>query len=69
MHRNSRFSCKGSWMYLHDGLFAQSCENEYHYNLSILAGVLKAVTGLSLKSISGDIRRLRTKRIIKVAVV
>src|SRR5581483_3553756 len=30
--------CKGSCMYLEGNLFAQSCENEYHYNTAILAG-------------------------------
>lgn len=59
--------CKGSCMYLHDELFAQSCENEYHYNMAILAGVLKSVTGLTLESVSGDIRRPKARRVIKVA--
>ncbi|MEO8022807.1 MAG: radical SAM protein [Polaromonas sp.] len=62
--------CKGSCMYLHDDLFTQSCENEYHYNTAILAGVLKSVTGLTLQSISGDIRRPpKIKRVIKVIAV
>ncbi len=49
--------CKGSCMYLSDELFAQSCENEYRYNTAILAGVLKAVSGLDLLSISGAPRQ------------
>ncbi|MCA3176876.1 MAG: SPASM domain-containing protein [Burkholderiales bacterium] len=49
--------CKGSCMYLEGDLFALSCENEYHYNTAILAGILKRLTGLTLESISGDIRR------------
>lgn len=61
--------CKGSCMFLSDDLFAQSCENEYHYNMAILAGVLKSVTGLSLQSVSGDIRRPKARRVIKVAAV
>jgi len=51
--------CKGSCMYLEGDLFAQSCENEYHYNSAILAGILKRVTGLNLERFSGDIRRPR----------
>lgn len=61
--------CKGSCMFLNDDLFAQSCENEYHYNMAILAGVLKSVTGLTLQSVAGDIRRPKTKRIIQLAVM
>lgn len=60
--------CKGSCMYLSDDLFAQSCDNEYHYNMAILAGVLQSATGLTLKSVSGDIRRPKARRIIKLAV-
>lgn len=61
--------CKGSCMFLNDDLFAQSCENEYHYNMAVLAGVLRNVTGLSLKSVTGDIRRPKLKRVIRVAAV
>ncbi len=60
--------CKGSCMYLNDDLFAQSCENEYRYNTAILAGVLKAVSGLELVSVSGDIRRPKRHRVIKLAL-
>lgn len=56
-------------MFLNDDLFAQSCENEYHYNMAVLAGVLRNVTGLSLKSVTGDIRRPKLKRVIRVAAV
>ncbi len=56
--------CKGSCMFLNDSLFAQSCENEYHYNQAILAGIIRKVTGLTLVSISGDIRRPAIKRVI-----
>lgn len=52
-----------------DELFAQSCENEYHYNMAILASVLQSVRGLSLKSVTGDIRRPKLKRVIRVAAV
>lgn len=61
--------CKGSCMFLNDDLFAQSCENEYHYNMAILAGVIKSVTGLTLKSASGDIRRPKVKRVIPLIAV
>lgn len=59
--------CKGSCMYLHGELFAQSCENEYHFNLAILGGVLQRLTGLQLQSISGDIRRPKPRRVIRLA--
>jgi uncharacterized protein len=56
--------CKGSCMYLHDDLFAQSCENEYQFNMALLGAVLNRLTGLTLKSVSGDIRRPRARRVI-----
>jgi uncharacterized protein len=59
--------CKGSCMYLHDDFFAQSCQNEYHYNMAILGGVLKRITGLTLQSVSGDIRRPTTRRVFMLA--
>lgn len=61
--------CKGSCMYLDDALFAQSCENEYRYNLAILGGIIKAVTGLVLESVSGDIRRPKAQRVLKLTPV
>jgi hypothetical protein len=51
-------------MYLHDDLFAQSCENEYQFNMALLGAVLNRLTGLTLKSVSGDIRRPRSRRVI-----
>lgn len=59
--------CKGSCMYLHDEMFAQSCENEYQLNLAVLGGVLQSVAGLELVSVSGDIRRPKARRIIRLA--
>jgi uncharacterized protein len=58
--------CKGGCMYLEGDLFAQSCENEYHYNYAVLAGVIKYVTGLRLERIEGDIRRARVRRTIPI---
>ena len=55
-------------MYLEGDLFAQSCENEYRFNLALFAAVLQHVTRLTLQSISGDIRRPPSRRIIPVAV-
>ena len=57
--------CKGSCMYLEGDLFAQSCENEYRYNMALLAGVIKHVTGLELERVEGDIRRPRKSIPIK----
>jgi uncharacterized protein len=59
--------CKGSCMYLEDDLFAGSCENDYHYNVAVLAGVIKYVSGLELERIEGDIRRPRRRRTIPIA--
>jgi len=40
--------CKGSCMFLEGEFFAQSCRNEYAYNLGILRAVLYHLTGLML---------------------
>lgn len=61
--------CKGSCMYLHDDLFAQSCENEYQFNVALLAAVLHQLTGLTLQSIAGDIRRPQIRRTIPLMAV
>jgi uncharacterized protein len=58
--------CKGACMYLEGDLFAQTCENEYHYNVAILAGVIKKATGLELDRIEGDIRRPRSRMTIPI---
>jgi uncharacterized protein len=58
--------CRGGCMFLHGEHFAQSCENQYRYNLAILSGVIRSVTGLTLERISGDIRRPPTPRIIPI---
>ena len=55
-------------MFLEDDLFAQSCENEFHYNKAILAGIIKYVTGLTLERIEGDIRRPKRAKRIPIAV-
>lgn len=60
--------CKGSCMFLEDDLFAQSCENEFHFNRGVLAGILKHVTGLELERIEGDVRRPQRRRRIPIAV-
>jgi uncharacterized protein len=59
--------CKGSCMYLNDELFAESCENEYRFNVAVLGGVLQRLTGLKLQSITGEIRRPKARRVIGVA--
>ena len=61
--------CQGGCMFLQDAHFAQSCENEYHYNLGVLEGVLALVTGLRLERIEGDIRRPAGRRQIPIAAV
>lgn len=59
--------CRGGCMYQEDAHFAQSCENEYQYNLGILAGVLEQLTGLRLERVEGDIRRPARHRRIPIA--
>jgi uncharacterized protein len=58
--------CRGGCMYLEGEHFAQSCENEYRYNVAILAGVLKSATGLDLQGIEGDVRRPPRRRSIPI---
>jgi uncharacterized protein len=60
--------CKGACMFLEGDLFAQSCENEFHYNRAILAAVLREVAGLELERIEGDIRRPAIRKRIPIAV-
>jgi uncharacterized protein len=59
--------CKGGCMFLQGEHFAQSCENEYRFNLAILDGVLRSVTGLRLHRITGDVRRPVRRRTIPIA--
>lgn len=61
--------CKGGCMYQEDEHFAQSCENEYHYNLAVLEGVLWKLAGLRLEKVTGDIRRARPRRRIPITSV
>jgi uncharacterized protein len=58
--------CKGSCMYLEGNLFAQSCENEYRYNMAVFAGAIRHVTGLELERVEGDIRRPQTLKSIPI---
>jgi uncharacterized protein len=61
--------CKGGCMFLEGEFFDRSCENEYHYNYAILAGVLREVTGLRLERIEGDVRRPRARKTIPLKVL
>ena len=56
--------CRGGCMFLQGAHFAQSCLNEYRFNLAILDGVLRSVTGLRLQRVEGDIRRPGQRRTI-----
>jgi uncharacterized protein len=49
--------CKGSCMFLTGKEFAQTCWNEYAYNLGIMFGAIKLLTGKKVVDIQGDIRR------------
>lgn len=61
--------CQGSCMYLYGDDFAKSCENEYHFNLGILDGILRRACKLKLVSIEGDVRRPRRSRSIAIKPV
>jgi uncharacterized protein len=61
--------CKGACMYLEGELFTRTCDNEYHYNSAILAGVVKSATGLELVKVEGDIRRPTASRTIPIRAV
>jgi uncharacterized protein len=58
--------CKGGCMFLDGAHFEHSCENEYRFNVALLAGVLRSVTGLRLERITGDIRRPGMRRTIPI---
>lgn len=49
--------CAGSCMYVEGKSWYYSCNNEYAYNLGILAGCLYHMFGLVLKEIKGEIYR------------
>lgn len=49
--------CQGSCMYLEGDDFVDSCNNEYHYAMPFLAGVLQILFGYMLVDVEGDIRR------------
>lgn len=59
--------CRGGCMFLEGLPFARTCENEYRFNLAILAGVLRSVTGLRLEDVQGDVRRPVARRTILLA--
>lgn len=59
--------CKGGCMFLEGDLFSRSCENEFHYNLGVLAGIIKSATTLRLEEVSGDFVRPHFKRVIGIA--
>ena len=58
--------CRGSCMFLEGEEFAQSCENEYHYNLGVLDGILRRALGLHMVSVEGDVRRPARRRVISI---
>lgn len=49
--------CKGSCMFLEKDFFAQSCWNEYYYNIGILKAAMYHLTGMMLIGINGKILR------------
>lgn len=57
--------CQGSCMFLEGELFEQSCANSFAHNLTILAAVLRFITGMDLVSVerSNGIRHPSVKRV------
>ena len=49
--------CQGSCMFLTGQEFAQTCWNEYAYNMGILRGAIYLLTGKKVISVEGDVRR------------
>lgn len=49
--------CQGSCMFLKGQEFAQTCWNEYAYNMGIFKGAIKLLTGKKVLEVEGDIRR------------
>lgn len=49
--------CQGSCMFLQGQEFAQTCWNEYAYNMGIMKGAIKLLTGKKVLEVEGDIRR------------
>lgn len=49
--------CQGSCMFLKGQEFAQTCWNEYAYNMGIMKGAIKLMTGKKVVAIEGDVRR------------
>jgi len=49
-------------MFLEGEEWYQTCQNEYHYNMAILTGIMLWFTGKQLVAIDGDIRRPKPPR-------
>ena len=49
--------CQGSCMFLTGQEFAQTCWNEYAYNMGILRGAIYLLTGKKVIRVEGDVRR------------
>ncbi|MDR9847003.1 radical SAM/SPASM domain-containing protein [Herbaspirillum huttiense] len=60
--------CQGACMYNEGDDFAQSCENEFHFNSAIMAGALYWLTGKMLVHVEGDIRRPKKRKVIPIAL-
>lgn len=58
--------CYGSCMFLNGKEFESSCHASYHYNLAILAGVVKLLTGAEVRAVSGW--KPEARRVIPIKV-
>jgi uncharacterized protein len=59
--------CYGSCMFLDGREFESSCQSSYIYNQAILAGIIKLLTGVEVKSISGW--KPKARRVITIKEV
>lgn len=59
--------CYGSCMFLDGDAFESSCHASYHYNVAILAGVVKLLTGAEVTAVSGW--RPQPRRIVPIKVM
>lgn len=58
--------CKGACMYLDGENFDQTCENEFHFHMAILAGIMFKITGMMLYRVEGDYTRPKLKKRISI---
>jgi uncharacterized protein len=61
--------CRGGCMYLEGSEWYETCENEYHYNMGLLAVAIYTLTGRKLVGIEGKIVRPKKPNLFPIKVV